>query len=131
MIWQVVGMIYIASNSNGKDSLWMILELIRRKYPLDVVLFFDGGKEFQAIYDIWERVKKILDNSGIKWDVVRPDYDFDYCFSEKKINTKTAPTPSKFFISFFTDDFLSLVIRQSKNIITEIATHTHIIVRQL
>ena len=88
MIWQVVGMIYIASNSNGKDSLWMILELIRRKYPLDVVLFFDGGKEFQAIYDIWERVKKILDNSGIKWDVVRPDYDFDYCFSEKKINTR-------------------------------------------
>lgn len=81
--------IYVASNSNGKDSLWMILELIRRKYPLNLVLFFDGGKEFEAIYDIWERVKKMLDEKGIAWDVVEPEYPFDYCFCEKPINTKS------------------------------------------
>ena len=81
--------LFVASNSNGKDSWFMILELIRRKYPLDFVLFFDGGKEFGAIYDIWERAKKILDDNGIKYDVLKPDLPFDYCFSEKKVNTRT------------------------------------------
>lgn len=84
----VVVMKYIASNSNGKDSLWMILELVRRKCPLDLVLFFDGGKEFESIYDTWERVKQILDENNIKWDVVTPEHDFDYCFSEKPVNTR-------------------------------------------
>lgn len=79
---------YVASNSNGKDSLWMILELIRRKYPLDAVLFFDTGKEFQAIYDTWERVKQILDENNVKWDVIKPEYDFDYLAFEKPVNTK-------------------------------------------
>ena len=53
--------LFIASNSNGKDSLFMILELIRKNYPLDLVLFFDGGKEFKAIYEVWEGLKIILD----------------------------------------------------------------------
>ena len=79
---------YIASNSNGKDSLWMILELIRRKCPLDLVLFFDTGKEFEAIYDIWDRVKTLLDENNISWDVVKPDDNFDYLFSEKPVNTR-------------------------------------------
>ena len=66
----------------------MILELIRRKYPLDLVLFFDGGKEFKAIYDVWEQVKDILDENEIRWDVITPKYDFDYCFNEKPVNTR-------------------------------------------
>lgn len=79
---------YVASNSNGKDSLWMILELVRRKYPLDMVLFFDGGKEFRAIYETWEKVKVILDENNIPWDVIKPDLDFDYCFSKKKVKCR-------------------------------------------
>ena len=42
---------YIASCSFGKDSLAMILRLIEEKYPLDEVIFYDTGMEFQAIYN--------------------------------------------------------------------------------
>lgn len=87
-------MLYVASNSNGKDSLWMILELLEKEYPLDLVLFFDCSKEFKAIYDIWERVKVLLDEREIKWDVVYPDYDFDYCFSEKDIKCRNGSNKS-------------------------------------
>lgn len=68
----------------------MVLELIRKKYPLDLVLFFDGGKEFKAIYDIWDKLKVILEKNNINYDIIKVDaeHDFDYCFSEKKINTK-------------------------------------------
>lgn len=86
--------IFIASNSNGKDSLFMILELIRRNYPLDLVLFFDGGKEFKAIYEVWEGLKIILDQKGIKYDVIKPDYSFDYCFSEKEIKSRNGEQKS-------------------------------------
>ena len=83
---------YIACNSNGKDSLFMILELIRRKYPLDLVLFFDTGKEYQAIYEVWERVKRILDKQGIAYETISPDFDFDYYFSGKEIHCQDGST---------------------------------------
>lgn len=79
---------FIASNSNGKDSLFMILELIRRKYPLDLVLFFDTGKEFDAIYDTWSRVKGILKKENIPWAVLKPENDFDYYFNEKEVKSR-------------------------------------------
>ena len=36
---------HIASISFGKDSLAMVLELMRREYPLDEAIFFDDGKK--------------------------------------------------------------------------------------
>lgn len=39
---------YVASVSFGKDSLAMLLKLIEFKYPLDEVVFYDTGMEFQA-----------------------------------------------------------------------------------
>ena len=47
---------YVASVSFGKDSLAMLLKLIEKKYPLDEVVFYDTGKEFQAIYDVRDKV---------------------------------------------------------------------------
>ena len=44
-------MYHIASVSWGKDSLAMLLTLIAKGYPLDEVVFYDTGMEFQAIYD--------------------------------------------------------------------------------
>lgn len=43
---------YIASCSFGKDSLAMILLLLELNYPLDYVVFYDTGMEFEAIYMI-------------------------------------------------------------------------------
>ena len=41
---------HIASVSFGKDSLAMVLELMRREDPLDEAVFFNTGMEFDAIY---------------------------------------------------------------------------------
>lgn len=40
----------IASVSWGKDSLAMLHGLIERDMPLDEVVFYDTGMEFDAIY---------------------------------------------------------------------------------
>ena len=42
---------YVASCSFGKDSSAMVLILLEKKYPLDEVIFYDTGMEFQAIYN--------------------------------------------------------------------------------
>lgn len=77
---------YIASCSGGKDSIAMTLMLIERNYPLDEVVFFDNGMEFQAIYDTMERLSGILKQNGIKYTVLRPDYDFEWKMFEKPVN---------------------------------------------
>ena len=41
---------HIASVSWGKDSLAMLLTLIAKGYPLNEVVFYDTGMEFEAIY---------------------------------------------------------------------------------
>lgn len=43
---------YCASVSFGKDSVAMLLMLIEKKYPLDEVVFFNHGVEFNAIYSV-------------------------------------------------------------------------------
>ena len=51
---------HIASVSFGKDSLAMLLLLLEKEMPLDEVIFYNSGVEFQAIYDIRDRVRPIL-----------------------------------------------------------------------
>ena len=51
---------FIASCSFGKDSLAMILKLLEEHKPLDEVVFYDTGMEFQAIYDIRDKLLPIL-----------------------------------------------------------------------
>lgn len=69
---------YILSFSGGKDSTFLLLELIRRKYPLDEVQFFDTGWEFPVMYEHIEKCKKICEENGIKFVTLRPRKDFDY-----------------------------------------------------
>lgn len=58
---------YIASCSFGKDSLAMVLMLIERGLPLDEVVFYDTGMEFQAIYDLRDDMLPIFQQHGIKY----------------------------------------------------------------
>lgn len=69
-------MIYYASVSFGKDSLAMLLMLIEKQYPLDEVVFYDTGMEFQAIYDTRDRVLPILADHHIKYTELRPEQSF-------------------------------------------------------
>lgn len=79
---------YIASVSFGKDSLAMLLLIIENKYPLDEVVFFDTGMEFQAIYNIRDKIKKILNELNIKYTELKPDREFIYDMLEKPVKKR-------------------------------------------
>lgn len=69
---------YIASVSFGKDSLAMLLILIEKQYKLDEVVFYDTGMEFQAIYDVRDKIKEILKSKNIKYTELHPKIPFLY-----------------------------------------------------
>lgn len=73
---------HILSFSGGKDSTFLLLELIRRNYPLDEVQFFDTGWEFPAMYAHIDRCKKICEDHGIKFTTLHPKKSFDYYMFE-------------------------------------------------
>jgi hypothetical protein len=56
---------YIASVSMGKDSLAMILKLLELGYPLDEVVYFDIGMEFNCIYKNLNKLEFLLKSKGI------------------------------------------------------------------
>lgn len=63
---------HIASVSFGKDSLYMLLRLIETGAPLDEVVFYDTGMEFQAIYDTRDAVLPLLTEHGIAYKELTP-----------------------------------------------------------
>ena len=79
---------YIASCSFGKDSLAMVLLLIAKNEPLDEVVFYDTGMEFDAIYHIRDKLIPILEDNGIKYVELKPDRPFLYDMLEKPIYSK-------------------------------------------
>lgn len=70
--------IYMASFSGGKDSLAMVLWLIENKKPLNYVVFYDNGMEFNAIYRNVERIKHLCDTNGITFIWLHPKNTFVY-----------------------------------------------------
>lgn len=74
---------YIASVSFGKDSLAMLLYILENKLPLDEVVFYDTGMEFQAIYAVRDKLLPILQHKGIKYTELKPKHPFlHFMFSE-------------------------------------------------
>ena len=79
---------YIASCSFGKDSLAMLLRLIEENKPLDEVIFYDTGLEFQAIYNNRNKILPILKEHGIKYVELTPKDDFLYKMFEKPVKKR-------------------------------------------
>ena len=77
---------YIASVSWGKDSLAMLLRLLEENKPLDEVIFYDTEMEFQAIYNIRDKVKVLLQEKGIKFTELKPSCSFCYKMFEMPVN---------------------------------------------
>jgi len=77
--------VFVLSISFGKDSLALLLELLRRNYPLDIVIFYDTGKEFDAIYQIEKKIAGILAKKGIRYVRLMPDIPFDYYMFDKPV----------------------------------------------
>ena len=83
---------YIASVSFGKDSLAMLLLLIEKNMPLDEVVFYDTGMEFQAIYNLRDKIKLLLQDKNIKFVELKPDYDFEYKMFDKPVKKRNGTT---------------------------------------
>lgn len=79
---------YIASVSFGKDSLAMLLMLIEKQYKLDEVIFYDTGMEFQAIYNVKDKVKQLLKDRNIKYTELKPKESFLYKMLEKEVHKR-------------------------------------------
>lgn len=69
---------HIVSCSFGKDSLAMVLKLLKENYPLDEVVFFDTGMEFNSIYNNRNKLKEILFNKHIKYTDLHSKNSFLY-----------------------------------------------------
>lgn len=76
---------HIACCSCGKDSLAMVLKLIETNAPLDEVVFYDTGMEYDCIYHNWDKLCSILDSYGIEHTVLNPDLPFTYEAFERPI----------------------------------------------
>lgn len=57
---------HIATWSGGKDSTYMVDELLRREDPLDEIIFMDTSYEFDIMYDYIEKVSEY-------WEKKYPD----------------------------------------------------------
>ena len=79
---------HIASVSFGKDSLAMLLRLIEEKCPLDEVVFYNTGMEFEAIYYIRDKVVELLKRNNIKYTELKPKCDFCYKMFEKPVKSR-------------------------------------------
>lgn len=82
---------HIASVSFGKDSLAMLYLLIARGWPVDEVVFFNNGMEFQAIYDTRDRVLPDLEALGIPYTELFPRSTFLYDMLERPIKYRDRP----------------------------------------
>lgn len=80
------------SLSGGKDSTFLLLELIRRGTPPDECVFFDTGWEFPQMYRHMDRLRALCEENGIEFTVLHPAKSFDYLMFEKPVREKTGGT---------------------------------------
>ena len=83
-----MGARYISSLSFGKDSLAMTLMLIEKQYPLDEVVFYNTGMEFQALYDTRDKMLPILEANGIKYTELYTETPFLYSMLERPVRKR-------------------------------------------
>ena len=83
---------HIASVSWGKDSLAMLLTLIAKGYPLNEVVFYDTGMEFEAIYHTRDQMLPRLEQLGIKYTRLEPENPFLFDMLERPVCSKQKGT---------------------------------------
>ncbi|WP_370520812.1 phosphoadenosine phosphosulfate reductase family protein [Dysgonomonas sp. 25] len=79
---------FCASISFGKDSLCMLFMLIEKGYPLDEVVFYNTGMDFEAIYSTRDRLIPFFKERGIKFTELHPDKPFLWLMLEKPIRSR-------------------------------------------
>ena len=83
---------HVASFSGGKDSTAMVLYMIERGDRLDEVMFCDTTMEFPAMLRHVERVKKVVEEAGIKFTTLRAEHDFEWYLADKHVPNRKPDT---------------------------------------
>ena len=78
----------VVSLSGGKDSSAMTLHLIELGEQIDEVVCCDTYKEFPAMYRHIEKIKKVVEDAGIKFTMLRSERTFDYLMFEHPVKRK-------------------------------------------
>ena len=78
----------VASFSGGKDSTAMVLHMIELGEHLDEVVCCDTYKEFPAMYRHIEKVKKVIEDAGIKFTMIKAEHDFDHYMFDREIERR-------------------------------------------
>lgn len=79
---------FVANISGGKDSMAMFLLIFIKGYPIDEVVFFDTGWEFDCIYKNIKSVEYLCYLANIKFTVIKPDKSFDFLMFEHPHKTR-------------------------------------------
>lgn len=79
---------HIVQFSGGKDSTAMLNIMLEKKMPIDEVVFFDTGWEFDSVYKNIEDHRAIFENLGIKFTILKPKHTFDYLAFEKEVHKR-------------------------------------------
>jgi 3'-phosphoadenosine 5'-phosphosulfate sulfotransferase (PAPS reductase)/FAD synthetase len=87
---------HVASFSGGKDSTAMVLHLIETGAKLDEVIYCDTYKEFPAMYRHIEKVKKVIQDAGIKFTELRSEKSFDYLMFDHEVNRRSKAVIEKY-----------------------------------
>ena len=66
----------------------MLLKIIEQKWPLDIVVFYNTGMEFDSIYHIRDRVIPMLHALGIEYVELHPKEPFLYSMFERKVKNR-------------------------------------------
>lgn len=66
----------------------MVLRIIKEGYPLDEVVYFDIGVDFDSIYQNVERIKPILALYGAELTILKPRDTFLYTMLEKPVKKR-------------------------------------------
>lgn len=66
----------------------MLLRLMAENKPLDAVVFYDTGMEFDAIYRVRDRIKPYLELFGIEYVELHPDEPFLFSMLDRLVQER-------------------------------------------
>ena len=77
---------YILNYGGGVNSTALVIELVKRKFPLDYVIFSDTGSEMPKTYDYIKIMSKWFKERNLPFILVKNKYNkpiYDYYFEKK------------------------------------------------
>lgn len=82
----------VASISGGKDSVAMLHLMVEKGNKPDMAIFYDNGMEFNATYNVIEKVSKYCQKSGIEFIRLQSSFNFLEYMLYKEVKGRTNGT---------------------------------------